>query len=175
MKNKRPINILIVAALLLTFYACMPERKLARDFIASPQKISIQVLAPESIYKYNHKGENVKGFNKMTEPQQDSALYASSRYIRLVDDSAYLERYVNLFIDELRRLGFEVFLENSIDTFLNSQPQAYLVNMAQVQLDEYTLPIEDSVPVGDSMYYKRFNLNAVDASTWFEINKLNVP
>ncbi len=152
----------------------MPERKLAREFIASPQKINIQVFAPEAILKYNHKGEKIKGFNIMTDAQQDSALYASSQFIGLVDDSAYLERYVNLFIDELRKLGFEVYLENSVDTFLYSQPQAYVISMAQVQLDEYTLPVEDSLPVGDSMFYKRFDLNAVDASTWFEVSKLNV-
>ena len=45
--------------------------------------------------------------------------------------------------------------------------------MSQVQLDEYFDPFEDSEQVGDTLFYKTFELNAVDASSWFELNKYN--
>lgn len=151
----------------------MPEKKLARDFISMPEKINIQIISPSIVYKFNHKGEKIKGFRKLDESEQDSALFASSQYVQYVDDSIYLEKYVNSFIDELRKLGFGVYVDNSMDTFLQGKQQSYVLNMAQVQLDEYILPYEDSAMSGDSVYYKRFDLNAVDASTWFELNKLN--
>jgi hypothetical protein len=153
--------------------SCTIDRKLAQGFIDHPPPISIQLFTPDVLFKYNHKGELIPGFDSMTNNQQDSALYASSEFIRYVDDSIYLEKYVNGFIDELRSLGFKVFVEESIDTFLKNQPQSYILTMAQLQLDEYLYPLEDSAEFGDSTFFKTFDLNAVDASSWFEISKIN--
>jgi hypothetical protein len=151
------------------------ERKLAQGFINNPPPVSIQLFSPDALYKYSHKGELIPGFDSLSSAQQDSALFYSSKYIQYIDDSIYLEKYVNSFIDELRSLGFKVFVEESIDTFLNNQPQSYLLTMSQVQLDEYSFPMEDSAEFGDSTFYKSFELNGVDASSWFEINKMNTP
>jgi hypothetical protein len=159
---------------LMTFSSCTIEKKLGREFITEAPKICIEVYTPQSIFKFNHKGEIIPGFDSLTTTQQDSALYASSHFIKYVEDSVFLDRYVNSFIDELRSIGFRVFLDNSADTALRTQPQAYVVNMSQVQLDEYFLPFEDSESVGDTEFYKSFDLNAVDASSWFELNKYNV-
>ena len=149
------------------------ERKLGRQFMGMTPQISIEVYTPQNLYKFSHKGEKIHGFDSLTGSQQDSALYASSRYIRFVDDSTFLDRYVNSFIDELRGFGFRVFVDSNVDTILRAEQQAYVVNMSQVQLDEYFEPYEDSETVGDTTYYKTFELNAVDASSWFELNKYN--
>jgi len=149
------------------------ERKLGKEFLTQAPEISIEVYTPENLYKFSHKGEKIPGFDSLSGPQQDSALYASSRFIRFVDDSTFLDKYVNAFIDELRGIGFQVFVDSNVDTILRTQPQAYVVNMTQVQLDEYFEPYEDSEQVGDTEFYKSFELNAVDASSWFELNKYN--
>ena len=159
--------------LLVFLSSCSIERKLAQGFIDNPPPINIQLFSPGGLNKYSHKGELIPGFDSLSGIQQDSALYYSSRFIQYIDDSIYLEKYVNAFIDELRSLGFKVFVEESIDTFLKSLPQSYLLNMVQVQLDEYRFPLEDSAEFGDSTFFKRFEINAVDASSWFEISKMN--
>jgi hypothetical protein len=82
---------------------------------------------------------------------------------------------MNSFIDELRALGFKVFLDNSVDSFLKGKPQSYVVNISQVQLDEYNYPLVDSEPFDDTVITKRFYLNSVDASSWFELSKINTP
>ncbi|MDP4282360.1 MAG: hypothetical protein Q8867_09460 [Bacteroidota bacterium] len=149
------------------------EKKLAKSFVNKMPEINIQLFTPQSLYKYNHKGEKIPGFDSLTEAQQDSALYTNSRYIRYIDDSIYLDKYINSLIDELRALGFKVYLDNSTDSFLRQKPQSYVLNLAQVQLDEYLYPLEDEEPYSDSIYYRVFYLNALDASSWFELNKLN--
>lgn len=153
--------------------SCIPEKKLAKDFISMPEKINIQLFSPQEILKYNHTGELIKGFSKLSSAEQDSALYFTSRYIRYVDDSVYLERYVNSFIEELRKLGMVVYVDNTVDSFLQNKPQSYVLNMAQVQLDEYLLPHSDSIVFNDSIFFKSFRLNAVDASSWLELSKVN--
>jgi len=166
--------LMILSGMLFGFLSsCTPEHQMASMFVKKMPELDIQLITPQSMYKYNHKGELIQNFDSLNPDQQDSALYADSRYIKHVSDSMYLEHYVNSFIDELRALGFKVFLEASIDSVLLSKPQAYVLNMVQAELDEYLLPFEDSEPVDDTVYYKKFMLNAVDASYWFELNKLN--
>ena len=104
--------------------------------------------------------------------RQDSALFASSFFIQHIDDSIFLENYVNGFIDELRKLDISVYLGEGADSFLIQQPQSYVVDMVQLQLDEYFYPFEDQEYYYDTLYYKTFNLNAVDFSAWFELEKL---
>lgn len=93
--------------------------------------------------------------------------------MQFVDDSIYLEKYINAFIDELRTLKFKVFIEQAVDTFLRNHPQSYILDMTQVQLDEYFYPLQDEETFGDSTFYKEFDLNAVDATSWFELSKIN--
>jgi len=158
---------------LLSIPSCTIEGKLGKEFLAQTPQICIEVYTPDNLYKFSHKGEKITGFDSLSGPQQDSALYASSRFIRFVDDSAFLDKYVNAFIDGLREIGFRVFVDSKADTALRTYPQAYVVNMSQVQLDEYFDPYQDSESFGDTVYYKSFELNAVDASSWFELNKYN--
>lgn len=158
---------------LLFLASCMPEQKLAQSFVKSGPKIRLLVTPPDLVYKYNHKGEEIEGFSELTDKQQDSALFCSSLFIQRLNDSTLLENYVNYFIAELRKANFEVYLPGQMDEFLTDKTQAYMVNIAQIQLDEYTYPVEDKEPINDTVYYRKFNLNAIDFSVWFELSKVN--
>lgn len=160
---------------LLFLASCLPEQKIAQGFVKNGPRIRLMVTPPDYVYKYNHKGESIEGFQEMNEKEQDSALYADSRYIRFLSDSLILEDYVNQFIMELRNAGFEVYLPAQMDSFLSDQSQSYMVNIAQVQLDEYNYPYKDIESVEDTMYVKKFDLNAVDFSIWIELSKVNAP
>jgi hypothetical protein len=155
--------------------SCSMEKKLAQNFIKTPPEINLQLFTPDILFKFNHKGEEIEGFRELSESGQDSALYVNSKFMQFVEDSIYLEGYMNSFIEELRAMEFNVFLDNSVDSFLQRQPQSYIVNISQVQLDEYKFPIVDSEPFEDTVYTKSFHLNAVDASAWFELSKINAP
>jgi len=168
-------NILTIILFCAILSSCTPERRLGDKFIKDTPPFVIQLFSPDFLYKYNHKGEAVAGFDSLTDTQQDSALFSSSRYMQYISDSAYLERYLNSFITELRSLGFTVYLDDSVGSFLQTQPQSYILNIPQIQLDEYYYPYEDSTYYNDTIYYKSVNLNAVDASTWFELSKINSP
>jgi hypothetical protein len=173
-KSKYPLLVpWLVLVPVIFMGSCMPEKEIAKKFIETRAGIHLQVFTPQFLYKYNHKGEEIPGFDSLTETQQDSALYTDSRYIRYIEDSIYLDKYVNNFIDELRELGFKVFLDTSLEAFLAGQPQSYLVNIAQIQLDEYIYPYEEQEVFFDTVFYKLVDVNAVDASVWFELNKLN--
>ncbi len=161
--------------MIFIFSSCTVERQLADGFVKKLPEIDIQLFTPDVVFKYNHKGEEIPHFDSLISTQQDSALFAHSRYIQFISDSLFLDKYVNGFIDELRALGFKVYLDNAIDSVLLTKPQAYLVNIAQIQLDEYLFPFEDSETILDTVFYKRVQLNGVDQSSWFELSKMNIP
>lgn len=164
---------IFLSGFILALTSCMPERKLAMEFAEKPEGMNILVFSPDYVFKYNHKGEEIPGFDSLSETQQDSALWADSRFVQFLSDSVLLENYMNSFIGELRTLGFMVYLPSSLDSFMTDKPQSYMMNLAQIQLDEYLYPVEDEEPVDDTVYYKTFDLNAMDFSCWFELSKVN--
>lgn len=170
----RPIifSIWIVSGILI-LSSCLPERKIANDFIQSQHVLNLLVNPPEFVFKYNHKGEIVEGFDSLSESKQDSALWSSSLFVQYLNDSIVLETYMNKFITELRDLGFNVYLASDIDSFMTGKPQSYIVDVAQIQVDEYFYPLLDQEDFMDTTYYKKINLNAVDFSCWFELHKAN--
>lgn len=154
--------------------SCLPERKIATTFISQPPEINLLIFPPELIFKYNHKGELIPGFDTLPEALKDSALWVNSTFVQYLSDSLLLETYMNNLIEELRNFKFNVYLGASIDSFLLLQaPQSYLLNLSQMQIDEYLYPLEDEEVFMDTIYYKRFDLNAIDFSNWFELNKVN--
>lgn len=153
--------------------ACTPEYKLAKEFRANPPGFYFHLDPPALLFKYNHKGELIEDLNKMTPEQQDSALFFSSSFIQYINDSTFLENYVNGFLNELRNLQFPVYIGNEADSFLMSQPQSYEIDIVQIQLDEYFYPYEDEEYFYDTLFYKKFDLDAVDFSVWVELSKFN--
>ncbi len=164
----------VVLAGLLSLPSCLPERKIADNFIESQHVLNLMVVPPELVFKYNHKGEIIEGFDSLKNDQQDSALWNSSLYVQHLNDSILLETYMNQFMGELRALGFNVYLPDAVDSFMTDKPQAYILDIPQVQVDEYFYPLVDEGDFNDSTYYKKFNINAVDFSCWFELRKAGV-
>lgn len=168
---KRALSYILIAAV-AGLSACTPEFKLAKEFRENPPQFYLHVTAPQLLFKYNHKGELVEDLNSLNSAQQDSALFYSSGFIQYINDSLFLENYVNGFLDELRSLRLNVFIGNEADSFLLSQPQSYEITIAQLQLDEYLYPYEDQEFFYDTLFYKRFDLDAVDISSWLEVSKI---
>ncbi|MEZ5195930.1 MAG: hypothetical protein R2764_05900 [Bacteroidales bacterium] len=57
--------------------------------------------------------------------------------------------------------------------FLFFQTPAYILNIAQLELEEHYLEHEDSQEFGEYVYYKTIDLNAVTFNTWLELSMLN--
>ena len=167
----RKIPALLLAILPFIFHSCIPEYKIAKSFTSARDEVSLLVTSPDMIFKFNHKGEVIHEFDSMTQAMQDSALWESSSYVKYLSDSILLENFMNSFIDELRALGFRVWVGTSADSFDVTQPQSYLLDISQIQLDEYLYTYEDSYEFFDSVFVKRIILNAVDYSCWYDLKK----
>ena len=170
---KRTHNYILLFFIASFISSCYPEWKVAKSYIDSEPDISILVLPANYVFKRNLKVNELKDSEDFTEQGLDSALMANSFFLQQVSDSIFLEIFINSMIEEFEKLGYKVYTDNSIDSFLFIKTPAYIFNIAQIELEEHYTVHEDQEDFGDYVYYKNVDLNSVSYNFWFEISELN--
>ncbi len=168
---KKSLSIYFV--LLIFLASCSLEKKLARQFIEERKNVAVLLFTPDYVFKTNLKEEEIEDKDQYTEKELDSVLFENSKYLKELSDSIVLERYINNYIDGLKYYGFKIYTDEFIDLFMKDTNQSYVINIAQIELEEYILEIEEEAYFFDNRYTTEFELNAVNFNSWFEINKLN--
>ena len=156
------------------FYACNPEKKLAKEFVYSPNKRNALVITPDFLYKINQKTwllDSIKG--SFTEEQKDSILWELSDYVKNIDDSIFLAKFTAGYNYRLAKYGFDVFTPLTTNMFMERDSDSYIINIPQMELEETIYPYKDETMLNGYTYFHQHYLNAIDVSTWFEINKVN--
>jgi len=153
--------------------SCYPEWKLAKTYIESKPDLSIMIFPTDYVFKINLKQSEIGDTTGMTSLEIDSTLKANSLFLKNISDSIFLETFINSMMTEFEKLGFNVYTENYIDSFLFFQSPAYIFNIAQIELEEHYLEYEDEEELGDNIYHKSLDLDAVSLNSWFELSQLN--
>lgn len=167
------VMVIFLVAILTT--SCFPERKLARQFIAKPDKGRIFLLMPDFAFKFNLKAFEIENAETLDPITLDSLLFERSLFLRYIDDSILLERFSNQMINQLQKLNYTVYTAGDTEQFFESQQPGYIVNLAQVQLDEDIESVFDIFPdythyIGEDVW-----LNRITLSFWFEVSGVNRP
>ncbi len=166
-------HIFLLFVFATALFSCSTEQKMAREFVESKPNISILILPVDYFFKKSLKRDEVGDTSVMTSFQVDSTALANSIFLKDVSDSAFLEIYINSMFNEFERLGITVYDESHLESFLFIQTQAYILSIAQIELEEYYTVQEESQEIGDFVYHKNITLNAVSINSWFELNRLN--
>jgi len=167
-------SLLFILASALIFTSCYPEYKLAKTFIESKPDVSVLILPANYIFKNNLRKENLGDTTGMTAWEVDSARMANSVFLKDFSDSVFLETYINSMFLEFEKLGFKVYSESFIDSFLFSQKPAYLLNIAQLEIEEFKSEFEDEGVVNGYVYHKSIDVDALNINSWIEISILNM-
>lgn len=173
MVNKPILYFLFLLLAAGLFPSCYPEWKLARSYIELEKDVSILVLPSNYVFKKNLKVDELKESESFSERELDSALIANSLFLSEVSDSVFLEQFVNSLIEEFILLGYQVYTEQTLDSFLFLKSPAYILNIAQIELEEHYNVHEDKQEFGDLVYFKNVDLNAISYNFWFELSELN--
>lgn len=115
----------------------------------------------------------VDSADELDEQTLDSLLWVKSLFLQYIDDSIFLDYYMSNYIANLENLGFKVYGEDSLLSFLSGKTNAFIVNIAQIELEEYVMPIEEAEQFGEYIYYEVVDLNAINLNSWFEISRVN--
>ena len=170
---KKKTSFIILIPLFFLFNSCSVEYKIAKEFTETENNISLLVFAPDYIFKNNLKIYEFPVYDSLTDDELDSALFFNSIFLKNLDDSIFFENYMNNLYLGLSRYGIKVFPEYMIDSFLLIQTDAYILNIAQIELEEYIMPYTAEEYFGEYLYSETIGLNAVNINSWFEITKVN--
>lgn len=166
-------GILCVTVLLL-LAACSPERQLARNYVKHHSGNGIMIIPLYELYKDNLTvayDTNVK----YSPEQLDSIAWEQSCFIKNVSDSVFLTTFTNSLIEELTATGYDVYVDGGLDVFLALPDPKWIVQVAQLQLDEnHRNDSRDlySLESGEP-YSQGFRVNQVSMSSWFEVSRAN--
>jgi len=153
--------------------SCTVEYKLARQFVEHAEKPAVMYISPDYVFKSNLKKDLIKNHKELDEFELDSTLFFNSSYLQFIDDSILLSKFNNRFLDEMKALGIETFSEFQMDTFLVLDKPAFILNIAQMELEEYIQEYRDEEVFDDYLYYKEIDLNSVGLNVWFEFSRMN--
>jgi len=161
------INLLMM----LLMASCSPQRKLARQYVTHHKGMGILIVPLYELYKDNL----TISYNdtvKFSPADFDSIAWFQSVYIQHVSDSIFLTRFTNSLINELDRQGFDVYVGDSSDAFVSFAHPRWLVQIAQLQLNEKhivnTYEVYSENMEGIETDVASLRMNMVSLSSWVE-------
>lgn len=174
MPFKKAISgILLAVSLTLLLSACSIERQIGRKYIARADSTSFLVLFPAEVFVVNKKNENSDGSFLFSEAQKDTSLFRNSELLPFLNDESIIKPFKESFVQELSNYGFRVYDTTQMDQFMAIQYHSCVLNVAQIELQEYFTSYEDAVTVDDQVYTKVIYLNGINIGSWFEISPIN--
>jgi len=154
--------------------SCSPEYQLSKEYIRQNPKGSILLIRPDFVYKSNMMRFDLS--DKMSETEKDSVAFYRSSFVQYISDSVFLEEYINNFVDRLLAGGFDVYAQDYLDSFMNAGSKAYIVNLAQLQLEESRDTTYEATAESDAegnYVYQNIMINTVHLNSWIEVTELN--
>ena len=169
---KRSSYLFALAIFFLT--GCSVELKLARSFVDAGKPAEYLLLRPTIILKYNLKEFEIPGLDTIEGYMKDSTLLENSLFLKSITDSLLIEQFTSGFIKTLESYGAKVVPDSSIDTLMEKEGNAYVVNIAQFSLEEYIHPYSSEETVYDEVVViDGIDLNAINYNLWLELSHMN--
>ncbi len=136
--------------------------------------MAILLLPPEFSYKFNFKIPDIENFDSLPKPTQDSLLYYNSELLQYINDSLFISGYINGMSLGLKTLGFNVHTSESSESFVGKGSEGLIVNIAQIELEEYFDSISENASFGDEEQYNyELYLTALNINSWLELTRVN--
>ena len=166
-------NAFIVLVTLITAMSCSVEERMAANFVMANNTRSILVFPAEFIFKVNQKKEILDSLKITDESKFDSVLYVHSDYLQHLNDSLFLANYTLGYKQEMTALGFRVYDQNETQAFLEVDTNAYVANIAQIEVEETLYDYRAGQNIYGHYYYYDFLLNAIVVNSWIELKKVD--
>lgn len=170
-------SILVFLSVWLLLMAAIPcrsqEKKLAKEFVKQNIQRSILLFQPSFIYKTSLKTDILDSLGIKDETLFDSVLMANSLILQYIDDSLFIANYMTGLKEELKKFHFAIYDEEHIADFMNIDSNSYVVNVAQIELEETLVPFRDATEVDNMQYYHDHLLNSINVNSWLEISEVN--
>lgn len=164
---------LISLFVLFVFIGCSTEKKFANEFVRKSSQIQVMVLSPEFIYKNNLNTNIVDSLGITEEIIRDSLLWEQSDFLKEINDSLLIANYILGYKSELGAYNIRVIDEENANSLMSLDSNAYMINLAQIEIEEEDYEYRDETQIYDYVYYHDHLFTALNINSWFEINMIN--
>ena len=171
--RKTLVTVFVFLLILMMAVSCSVEKKMAMEFVQADNNRNILVFSTDEVFKVNQKREILDSLGIHDPTLEDSVLFANSLYLKYVNDSLFLANYILGYVEELKKLGFKVFDEDQTLEFMALDSNAWVSNIAQVEIEETIYDYRAGTTVYSDYYYYDFGLNALVVNSWIELKEYN--
>ena len=162
------IAVLVVFA--AVFSSCAVEHRLGRKYIKKERNETLLVIPADFIYKLNLTYQEPDPVNLISEEARDSVGFFRSKFLQHISDSVFLEKFYNAFIEGMTSAGYRIMLPVDSLSFREMTGSKWILNFAQLQMEEETKKYYyDTYDVDDNYYYKEYDLTTFGLNTWTEV------
>lgn len=160
----------ILGVLFAGLTSCSVERKLAKAFIEETEKPAVVLKKPKKFYMVSYR-ETGKDTTGMKSWQVDSVRFHESKFLQYLDEEKLRNRFNDSFYNEMSQLGFKVYQGKEVAPLIgNDTVNPLVISFPQMELNEYTELYRDRGMVGNKVFYKSFDLDALYLNTWLKIS-----
>lgn len=154
--------------------SCSPQKKLAKQFTEQAPDWGVLVLMPEQIFKLNERYDrDEKGMSQLSEFEKNRELVTQTLLLNTLNDSILRGIFENAYLNTLSRYDVKVYAESDFEEFYKRDSLGWIVNVAQLELQEFIEDYEDEDMFYGMSYMQTVPLNAINMAVWVEISQLN--
>ena len=166
-KNSGYFVILIV---IFAFTSCSVEKNIAYDFLNTDVPVAVLVKPPEQLLKLNDKTFEISDIDSLSPQEKDSALLQNSIFLKNVNDKKIIAKFYNAILSQLESSNIQLFTPDYTDQFLASNKPSFVVDIIQLQLEEYYEQVDETEIYSDeTIFPEDIYLNAVALNVWLQI------
>ena len=165
-------GIMLLSVAFLFLIGCVPERKIATEYLANRKNISIVLRAPTWVKLVSQIPDSIDSVPSLTDDEKYYAKLKKSRIISELSETILMDNYVSSMKRGFELMGYKTYLVSNQDTVMPTKDNAILVNIGQIELDEGIHPIRDEVEYQKHVYVADFDLGQIDIHFWLELNRL---
>jgi len=173
--NYRWLYIFLFGTLLsLSLSSCSPQKELAKQFTEQAPDWGVLVLMPEQIFKLNERYDrDENGMSRLSDFEKNQELISQTLLLNALNDSIVRDVFENAYFSTLRKYEVKVYAESDFEQFYKRDSLGWIVNVAQLELQEFIENYKDEDMFFGMSYSKTVPLNAVNMAVWVEISQLN--
>ena len=165
-------GIMLLSVAFLFLIGCVPEKKIAAEYLTTRQNINIVLRAPQWVKMVSQIPDSIDSIPNMIEEDKYYAKLKKSRIISELSESILMNNYITSMKRGLELMGYKTYLVSDQDTIMPVKDNAILINIGQIELDEGIHPIRDEVKYKNHVYTADFDLGKIELHFWIELNRL---
>lgn len=160
----------VIFIVVFAFTSCSVERNIAYDFLNTDVPVAVLLNPPEQLLKLSDKTFEIPDIDSLSPQEKDTALLQNSIFLKNVNDKKVIAKFYNAMLSQLDNTNIQLFTPDYADQFLASNKPSFVVNIIQLQLEEYYEQVDEKeIYPDESIFPEDIYLNAVALNVWLQI------